>query len=288
LNKYFVGIGAAKAGTHWLAKYFKHHPEVCFSPIKELHYFDLKFIDFSDNPRNFPKNLLIGRIEKMKKLASKLNEKLDENTIYQLKQMFYLIEMYKNHNAYHQYFDILKKNNEKICGEITPNYSMLPKEGFIDMKKKLNNPKILIILRNPVDRLWSQVRFHKRFYPDINFNNYYINSFDKRYIIQLSKYDEILTLLFKIFDSKNILIIFFEHLFNENFKEASLKLICDFIGVTYISSTVKEKINASISVQLNNNLRLLGIQKLLPTYKFVLNTFENTPQNWLDDFNRVS
>ena len=37
---YFVGIGAAKAGTSWLADYLAGHPEVALSPIKELHYFD--------------------------------------------------------------------------------------------------------------------------------------------------------------------------------------------------------------------------------------------------------
>ena len=40
----FVGIGAQKAGTNWLAKYLTSHPQVCFSPIKELHYFDWRFL----------------------------------------------------------------------------------------------------------------------------------------------------------------------------------------------------------------------------------------------------
>ena len=40
MPQFFLGIGAQKAGTTWLGVYFARHPEVYFSPIKELHFFD--------------------------------------------------------------------------------------------------------------------------------------------------------------------------------------------------------------------------------------------------------
>jgi len=40
---FFVGIGAAKSGTSWVAEYLREHPDVAMSPIKELHYFDARF-----------------------------------------------------------------------------------------------------------------------------------------------------------------------------------------------------------------------------------------------------
>jgi len=36
----FIGIGAAKSGTTWLANNLKQHPEICFSPTKEITYFN--------------------------------------------------------------------------------------------------------------------------------------------------------------------------------------------------------------------------------------------------------
>ena len=36
----FLGIGAQKAGTTWLALNLGVHPQVWLPPIKELHYFD--------------------------------------------------------------------------------------------------------------------------------------------------------------------------------------------------------------------------------------------------------
>ena len=39
----FLGIGAQKSGTSWLAKNLRHHPDIFISEEKELHYFDLQY-----------------------------------------------------------------------------------------------------------------------------------------------------------------------------------------------------------------------------------------------------
>jgi hypothetical protein len=47
MNKFrldFIGIGAAKAGTTWLAECLREHPQVCMSNPKELNYFCTKHI----------------------------------------------------------------------------------------------------------------------------------------------------------------------------------------------------------------------------------------------------
>ena len=36
----FVGVGAARSGTTWLARCLAEHPQVWVPPVKELHYFD--------------------------------------------------------------------------------------------------------------------------------------------------------------------------------------------------------------------------------------------------------
>lgn len=38
----FIGIGAQKAGTTWLYKNLKQHPNIWLPEIKELHYFDAR------------------------------------------------------------------------------------------------------------------------------------------------------------------------------------------------------------------------------------------------------
>lgn len=48
-----------------------------------------------------------------------------------------------------------------VSGEITPAYSVLPEASVKSIKKYLPNAKILFIVRNPLDRIWSQIRMMK-------------------------------------------------------------------------------------------------------------------------------
>ena len=40
IDRYFVCIGAQKAGTTWLARVLSEHDDVFVTPVKEIHYFD--------------------------------------------------------------------------------------------------------------------------------------------------------------------------------------------------------------------------------------------------------
>ena len=40
IENFFVGIGAQKSGTTWLARMLAGHPDVFVTPVKEIHYFD--------------------------------------------------------------------------------------------------------------------------------------------------------------------------------------------------------------------------------------------------------
>lgn len=275
MNKYFVGIGIARAGTSWLGEYFKIHPEICFSPVKEIHYFDTIYL------KN--EHIQQRRINKFKEIAKDLDLKPSDELLFNLRQQLYFIEMFSNPAIYHQYFSWIKKDNEKICGEITPAYSLLPKQGFSEMKRLLNKPKIILLLRNPVDRQWSQVKFHKKFFPDLKFNEYYLESFNNDKFIQRSNYQTLLNILFSIFSRSEIHIIFYETLFNSDYRQSVLKSLCDFLEVDYFQSTIKDKVNSSVAAQLSPELRLYGIKKLKDSYKYTYHNFKALPNNWLSD-----
>ncbi|RME99376.1 MAG: hypothetical protein D6773_13045, partial [Alphaproteobacteria bacterium] len=40
ISDFFLCVGAQKAGTTWLARMLANHPEIFFTPVKEIHYFD--------------------------------------------------------------------------------------------------------------------------------------------------------------------------------------------------------------------------------------------------------
>ena len=100
----FLGIGAQKAGTTWLYKNLRKHPQLYLPETKEIHYFDWYF--------------------------------------------------YKSIKWYCKYFKSAKKT--QITGEINPCYSVLS-ERKIKLIHKINPKlKIILLLRNPIERAWSQ------------------------------------------------------------------------------------------------------------------------------------
>lgn len=280
MNNYFIGIGVAKAGTSWLGEYFKTHPEICFSPVKEIHYFDSLFL-------NNLEKIATKRIRSIQNKTSKLKIETKQSTLFSLQQNCFLIQMLSTPSAYHKYFDWLKKKEEKICGEITPEYSLLGLKGFKSIKKLLNNPKIILILRNPVERQWSQVRFHGKFEPKISFDDYFIESFKLKRFVLWSSYQVLIKRLYSIFRKQDVHIIFYEDLFNKSNAEVVIQNLCHFLDVTYKKPHLEKKINESPKIKLKDELRRMGIQKLKKSYQYVYENFDVLPGNWLNDLRLI-
>ena len=98
----FLGIGAQKAGTTWLAENLRIHPEVFIPERKELHYFDNKW----DRP----------------------------------------LAAYAGHFA---------DAGGRVRGEITPAYGILAPERIRYVGRILPELRLILLLRNPVERAWS-------------------------------------------------------------------------------------------------------------------------------------
>ena len=152
----FIGIGAQKAGTSWLYRRLNELSEFSFTPIKELHYFDRN--------KKYPSTNELAEGEVTKRLA---NIQWVSSSARDLGQEFFrgnfrtfrwLWKWYfSNYNDawYLSLFDHLKG----IKGEITPAYSMLDDEDIRAMHALIPNLKVVLILRNPIDRAWSHYRF---------------------------------------------------------------------------------------------------------------------------------
>lgn len=115
----FFIVGAARSGTTSIYNYLKQHPEIFLSKIKEPRFLSSKY---NRLPHNGP-----------------CDKKVDDNTVKSKKE----------------YFDLFKNiNSEKIIGEgSTENLYYYKTADRI--KTLAENPKILILLRNPVERAYS-------------------------------------------------------------------------------------------------------------------------------------
>ena len=113
----FLIIGATKSGTTALHTYLQQHPDIFMSKIKELRYFSyLSSPPFPDVPDKY------------------------------IFKGVTTLEEYKNH--------FRDATNQKIIGESSPMYLYYPGTAE-QIKIILPNVKMLVILRNPVDRAFS-------------------------------------------------------------------------------------------------------------------------------------
>ena len=124
LPDFFI-VGAAKSGTTSLAKYLAEHPDIYIPPEKELHFFAFA----GEKPIYYNEHIL-GPV------------------------------LITDFDEYCKYFENVETN--KILGEasVTYLYKSLVDKVLMNIssiyKEKKSDLKILIILRNPVDRAFSQ------------------------------------------------------------------------------------------------------------------------------------
>jgi hypothetical protein len=116
----FLIIGAPKSGTTSLFYYLGQHPDIYFPARKELHYFSYPYLkESSKGP---------GDVDTLSNLC-------------------------KNTEEYEAYYDEVKK--ESAVGEISPSYLHYYNVADI-IKSKLGLVKIVVVLRNPVEKAYSQ------------------------------------------------------------------------------------------------------------------------------------
>ncbi|WP_282146557.1 sulfotransferase [Alteromonas stellipolaris] len=147
----FLVIGAQKAGTTWLDKMFKSHPDIWTPVVKELQFFNSFYLTdaFKWTPRHRSSHA-------SKAIAFALND--SQNTDWEkIKQAVHIGEPESiDYQWYETVFDFAPKGS--IKGEMTPEYSLLQHEHVGSVKQKYPNLKIIFVMRDPVQRALSGIR----------------------------------------------------------------------------------------------------------------------------------
>jgi hypothetical protein len=177
----FIIIGAMKAATTSLYNYLKQHPDIFMPKVKEPMFFN----NYQQN------NNYVAKGAKRKKITT--------------------LEQYKS------LFDEVK--NEGAIGEASPSYIYNQKAAEL-IKKEIPNVKIIVVLRQPVERAYSNFLHAKRAgkEPENDFKKTFDLEKDRKianwsplyhykskgfYFEQLQRY-------FNLFPKENIKILLFE------------------------------------------------------------------------------
>jgi hypothetical protein len=218
LPNFFV-VGDAKAGTTSLYYYLKQHPEIYMSPIKEPHFFS-KDINVNLFRKHYRKTVSIDT----KNYFSK--PKLKE-----LPSVFI--------TEYEDYVQLFREvKDEKAIGEASVSY-LYSKVAAREIYKFNPNSKIIIILRDPIERAYSHYIMDLRsgFTDEADFIKAVINDYNKlqkgwgisNLYIELGLYYEQVKRYLEVFPKENVKIILYDDYKNQT--EKVIKEIFLFLDV---------------------------------------------------------
>lgn len=150
----FFCIGAQKAGTSWLYQNLRNHPLIWLPPIKEIDYFTSLYIagHRADNAVHRA-NQLRDALEWWENPPASVGPERREAALACLRN----IETEAlNDDWYSEIFSSC--GVDQLCGDISPEYSLLPRNGIRHACNLNPNLSVIILLRDPADRALSHAR----------------------------------------------------------------------------------------------------------------------------------
>lgn len=158
----FLGVGMQRAATTWLANSLRSHPEVWLPPRKELHYFSrsrrFPSANYLDGPRTLTSagKSLVTKSYTGERMRRDLRRAVGHR---RFGDLGWLYRYYVGHPDDEWYVDLFAGGTDLVAGEITPDYSLLDRDDAAAVGALLPGVKALILLRHPIDRAWSHLRF---------------------------------------------------------------------------------------------------------------------------------
>ena len=267
---FLLGVGAQKAGTTWLYYYLDKHPDVYMSPIKEMHFFGNR-----SGAEAWPLNSFRKKLRERKKRQQESNPQ-SEKPFIALRER---IRMQGNMAAYKRFFR-KRVGKRPVFGEITPAYSKLPLDELRFVQGHFPKTKVIFLMRNPVDRLWSQMRFSEQFNNIEELENRLDSVLDQSVYAERVDYIKTIHNLRNVFAPEQVHYEFYEHLFTDD----AVVRLCNFLEIPYKPANFSKKRNVSTKVPLSPLLRPKVVTALRGQYDFMCQEFgDQVPKNWIED-----
>jgi len=271
-------VGAQKSGTTWLHAQLKDHPEIGFSHVKEVHYFN---------------TIHNGSVLLTRRKVNQLEKIIKRNRL-GLERYFADLSSGKPVNkGLHQllspvddnwYMELFSQNKKKYAADFTPEYALLPDAGFANFNTVCKNKKIIFIMRDPIDRAKSAIRY---FFETQGKNieqvpaEQIIKIASSDFIINMSCYEQTIQKLEQHFDTNELLYLFFEDVM-KNKQEAINKVtrFLDIADITISEEQLERKVNVTNDYEFSNEINEILKSRLQKTYAALNFRFDKLPEKW--------
>ncbi|SDX00012.1 sulfotransferase [Thiocapsa roseopersicina] len=244
----FMCIGAQKAGTSWLADKLRKHPQIEIRR-KEVHYFDK---DYFLNPP------LLARTRDprfWKSLYSSIGRDLRKLSA---SQLAWDMRYHLGERNDEWYASLFKASPNLVTGDMTPAYSALDVSTIAHIAKLMPDLKIILLLRNPIERAWSaagmNVRKQRFGFEAANgqMNELtaadYIQYFELPWVVRRGDYISMINNWERFYPREQMFIGFLEDI--KQRPNEFLSDVCGFLGVDPSPTTPK---NVSTPSNVGNN-----------------------------------
>jgi hypothetical protein len=226
LKNLFLNAGAMKAGTTWLYSILKNHPDLYFTYEKEIHFWS----DYTLGSNALSHE---NRIRKTKQILGTTNPKENINS-YKRK-----VDWYSNYLAkdlsLKWYADLFPMNREKQYNCDFSNLTChMDAKGWELVHHVAANVKVIYILRDPIARLWSHIKFHHQFIgEETDFSAWskdqFLEFINKPYMWENCEYAKKIEVMRNSLAESSFKIFFFEDLVGN--PETYLRKLEDFLGI---------------------------------------------------------
>ncbi|MEM8555002.1 MAG: sulfotransferase [Pseudomonadota bacterium] len=280
-------MGAQKAGTTWLSDYVAEHPSCYMPPLKECHFFDVRS-GADMQARRVATNSMKRMLEWLESADGEGYTKALTN----LQRAAERAELYvpgdRGLKAYIKLMTERAEGATHLC-DFTPSYSACDREVFEEMNSLSNNSKFIFIMRDPVERLWSQARMAGKRFTNRNKAAQFENASKRslrhyigRYApadLPRSNYKRTIEELEAALPNRQILYLFYENLFTD----ASVKKFCDFVGIEYRPADFGAQSNVGRKMDIPPHIEKELRDGLASQYDFVRDKFgDQVPETWFD------
>lgn len=268
INNLFLSVGAMKAGTTWLYEHLKNHPDIYFTPEKEIHYFANKV--GIENQLSYRSRLL--KLKDIMRRCHDGNAKFIANNIRDIAWYAnYANKKVIDNEWYISLFDGVEA--EKYSADFSNLYCQMGDDGWENVKKVSYNTKVIYTLRDPMKRLWSHYKFHHKWVgKEDNVLDDGIELFketlSKPWFYNNMDYAGNLEKVIRGIGEENVLVLYFEDFRVNPSREANK--IAEFLGISPIeieASSSDKKVNSTKDYKMPRDWHDYAMKALSPHIK---------------------
>lgn len=260
-------------------------------PIKELHYFD------RDRSYPSPSHLASDSILERFTSQERHNRRFRKKFVFEMAKS--IVRLSPSEFAWKSryflescsiewYESLFAAGGSKLKGEITPAYAILSREDVALISEVFSSLKILFLIRNPIHRAWSHVRYdytngkisNLRDFQEVK--NLIDSPFQERRSDYLRTYD----VWTSYFGRENVLVRFYEQI-----KEEPHDLLSDvgsFLGLSNVSSLYRpkksqQKVNTSTKAEIPENVKLYLSRMYYDELLQMCDVFGGYASGWVEE-----